>query len=238
MFVTEPEDVSLRNHVYHAAKTVRAALLSQEPYMPWPPHANNIKEENIIVPNVVYNLLAWILSEGSAPAEESKEKLDVEEHCRRLVFSVAQGLLYNVSNGRQKTPKHVALPFAVKNLTGSKEVITLLNRYGHGISYDQVLEIETRLAESYLETQEHGVILPKVVSPNVFSTFCWDNIDLLEETLSGRGTTHCTNGIVVQRQVAGCDLPPAVPEKRGVHRRTFRAAPSQVWVTSLQMCTF
>ena len=92
MFVTELEDVSLRNHVYHAARTVHAALLSQEPYMPCPPHANNIKEENIIVPNV-YNLLAWILSEGSVPAEESKEKVDVEEHCRRLVLSVAQDLL-------------------------------------------------------------------------------------------------------------------------------------------------
>ena len=111
-------------------------------------------------------------------------------------------------------------------------MITLLNRYGHGILHDQVLEIETSLAENHLEAQEHGVVtvLPKVILPNVFSTFCWDNIDLLEETLSGRGTTHCTNDPVVQRQVAGYELPPVVPQKRGSRRRTLRAAPSQVLV--------
>ena len=104
MFVTEPEDVSLTNHVYHSAKTVRAALLSQESCMPWPPYFNNIKEENILVPNVVYNLLAWIPSDCSDQDEEPKEKVDADEHCRRLVLSIAQDLLYNVSNGRQKTP--------------------------------------------------------------------------------------------------------------------------------------
>ena len=221
MFITEPEDASLKNHVFHASKTVRSALLSQESY---------IKEESVLVPNVVYNLLAWILSECGEPEEDNDEKVDVEEHCRRIVLSLAQDLSYNVSHGRQKTPKHVVLPLTVKNLTGSREVITLLNRYGHGISYDQVLEIETRLAENHLEAQEHGVVLPGVVSPNVFSTFCWDNIDLLEETLSGRGTTHCTNGIVVQRQVAGCDLPPTLQQQRGIRRGTFHPPPSQVWI--------
>lgn len=230
-FITEPEDLSLKNHVYHAAKTVRAALLSQERNIPWPPYSTTINEENTSVPTVVYYLLAWILSEDG---EGEDEKVNVDENCQRLVLSLAQDLLYNVLKGRMKTPKHVALPIAVRNLTGLKEVITLLNRYGHGISYDQVLEIETALAESHIEAQEHGVILPKVICANVFSTFCWDNIDLLEETLSGRGTTHCTNGIVVQRQVMGCALPPAVPQKRAIRRRTFLAAPSQVIFYSIE----
>ena len=67
-----------------------------------------------------------------------------------------------------------------------------MNRYGHGISYDQVLDMGMRLAENLLEGKEHDVILQKVVSPNAFSIFRWDNTDLLEETLSGGGTTHCT----------------------------------------------
>ena len=105
--------------------------------------------------------------------------------------------LIKLLNGRMKIPKHVTLPIAVKSLTGSKEVITFLNRYGHGILYGQVLEIVTTLAERHMEAQVHGVILPKVVCANVFSTFCCVNIDLLEKTLSGRRTTHCTNGIMV-----------------------------------------
>lgn len=222
-----PQD---ENNVYHAAKTVRAALLNQEASMAWPPHSSDIKTENISVPNVAYNLLAWILSDEDRPVEDNKVRVGVDEQCQRLVLSLAQYLLYNVSNGRHKTPKHVGLSLTVKNLTGSKEVVTLLNRLGHGMSYDQVLEMETRIAENQLEAQERvGVLLPKVVSPNVFTMFCWDNIDLLEETLSGRGTTHCTNGIVVQRQVYGCDPPPIVIRERKSRRRTFHAVPIQVF---------
>ena len=123
----------------------------------------------------------------------------------------------------------MALSLTVKNLTGCKEVITLLNRYGQRISYNQVLQIETRLAEEQLETEVNGVILPRIIQPNVFSIFCWDNIDILEETLSGQGTTHCTNGIVVQSQVAECKPPPVVVRfKQGVRTRTFQAALNQV----------
>ena len=38
------------------------------------------------------------------------------------------------------------------------------------------------------------------------ATFCWDNNDINEETLSGTGTTHYTNGNVVQRQVHMVEL--------------------------------
>lgn len=48
------------------------------------------------------------------------------------------------------------------------------------------------LRENLLEGKEHDVILQKVVSPNAFSIFRWDNTDLLEETSSGGGTTHYT----------------------------------------------
>ena len=90
--------------------------------MPWLPYSNNIEEENIMVPTVVYNSLTCFLSEGGE-GEEKKEKVNAKGHCQRLVLSLAS--------------KHVSLPLALKNLTSSKEVITLLNRYGHGISYYQ-----------------------------------------------------------------------------------------------------
>lgn len=124
-----------------------------------------------------------------------------------------------------------------KNITGSKEMITLLNRYGHGISYDQVLAIETAIAEKQVES--HGgedLVLPKNVSHNVFSIFCWDNIDLLEETLSGKGTTHCTNGIIVQQRVLGCELPPSFNVIKKSRRRKFIAVPNEVSFTGI--CSF
>ena len=36
-----------------------------------------------------------------------------------------------------------------------------------------------------------------------FTTCVFDNNDINEETLSGKGTTHCTTGIVIQRMSAG-----------------------------------
>lgn len=106
------------------------------------------------------------------------------------------------------TPKHVLLPRAVKNLTGSTEVVSILNRFGHGMSRSQLQAIENDLAEKQLD-KEIGVCLPSNCQPNVFATFCWDNNDLSEETLSGKGTTHCTNGIVIQKKVDGCAPKPA-----------------------------
>ena len=34
------------------------------------------------------------------------------------------------------------------------------------------------------------VILPDDIHPYVFTTLAWDNIDRLEETLTGAGTSH------------------------------------------------
>ena len=39
-----------------------------------------------------------------------------------------------------------------------------------------------------------------------FTTLVWDNSDYSEETLSGKGSTHVVNGIVIQR---GRDTAPA-----------------------------
>ena len=76
------------------------------------------------------------------------------------------------------------------------------------------------MAEKQLENQTGGVTLPSIIQPNVFATFAWDNIDILEETLSGKGTTHCTNGIVIQRKLAGCEPPPKPVEvEHGANRR-------------------
>ncbi len=121
IFATEPGDVPSKNHVYHVAKSVRAALLSQEPNMPWPPFSNNIEEENIMVPTVVYNLLAWILSDGGEGEEQKQEKVNVQGHCQRLVLYLAQDLLYNVSNGGRKHQSMFPYPWQSKTLLVQKK---------------------------------------------------------------------------------------------------------------------
>lgn len=31
--------------------------------LPWRPHASDLNEDNAIIPNLVYNMLAWILTD-------------------------------------------------------------------------------------------------------------------------------------------------------------------------------
>ena len=88
-------------------------------------------------------------------------------------------------------------------MTGSAELVTILNRLGHGVSYSKLEEYETAVGEKQIERQQGGIVLPSNCYHNIPATLAWDNNDLLEETLSGRGTTHCTNGIVIQRQAQG-----------------------------------
>ena len=49
----------------------------------------------------------------------------------RRVESLAADTLFLVTNGRKKSSKHLKLGLAVKNMTGSKKLIGILNRYGH-----------------------------------------------------------------------------------------------------------
>ena len=64
----------------------------------------------------------------------------------RLKNSVAQDIVYAVSNGTIQTPESVLFPTVVKSLCNNTEVLKIVSQYGHGISYDNVEEIETEYA--------------------------------------------------------------------------------------------
>ena len=58
-------------------------------------------------------------------------------------------------------------------------------------------------------TPGNKVPLSENIRPFVGTTLPWDNIDRLEQTLSGGGTSHRVNGIAVQAVHFGPQLPPA-----------------------------
>lgn len=64
---------------------------------------------------------------------------------RRLVNSFGQDIIYGVTEERQKPPKQILLPYAVKSLTKNVELIQMLNQCGHGIACSQIEEINTAL---------------------------------------------------------------------------------------------
>ena len=74
----------------------------------------------------------------------------------------------------------------VKTLTNNTELITILNRLGHSISYTLLMESLTEHVYEIVETQlTNQCVIPKQVNKEEFKIFVADNIDRNEETLSG-----------------------------------------------------
>ena len=69
----------------------------------------------------------------------------------RLKESFGQDIVFSATNGAVKTPKSVLFPSVVKALSNNIEVVKLMYKYGHGVSYDLVEEIETE----YLGVRRH-----------------------------------------------------------------------------------
>ena len=62
----------------------------------------------------------------------------------------------------------------------------MLNRSGHGIAYSQMEEINTVLClQKMALAHDNEGPLPEKIQSYVQTTLAWDNIDRLEETLSG-----------------------------------------------------
>ena len=103
-------------------------------------------------------------------------------------------------------------------------MIQIPNRFGYGVSYSQLEENETSLCLQKLATESQlKVTLLTSIKPHIFTNLTWDNIDLLEETLTGKGTSLRVNGIAVQAKVHGPFLPAVeLPhiERKGKQQRS------------------
>jgi hypothetical protein len=93
----------------------------------------------------------------------------------------------------------------VKTLCNNTEVVKLINRCGHGIGYNLVKEIiETEFALKVINEQTlNRVLIPdecKQFNNPPVALMVADNIDNLECTMSGAGTSHRVNPILVMKQ--------------------------------------
>ena len=95
----------------------------------------------------------------------------------------------------------MCLGVAIKSLTGSRRVIDILNRLGHSVCYQLVVEYETELANAI---QDKGQLLPDGLIPasDLCTAVAYDNYDEICETLSGAGTLHDTVGICYQNSIS------------------------------------
>ena len=94
---------------------------------------------------------------------------------------------FSVHNGRLLTPKSILFPLQIKDLTNNYELIATTNKLGHGVSYSVLQELLTEVAYNKTENvKEDEVALPDICINENFTVLVEDNIDRLEETLSGK----------------------------------------------------
>ena len=157
--------------------------------MPWPPSSCWLLSNERQPPFLLEEFLSFVIS--------GKSQKNISRKSSRQIHSVAQDICYVATNGEWVMPKHILLPMTVRHLTGSAELVTILNRFGHGQSYTRTLEVETAMCNTITASKS---LLPSNISTenNSVIHFCWDNFGLNEETPSGMGTTHSTHGIVIQ----------------------------------------
>ena len=82
-------------------------------------------------------------------------------------MSLCQDIICTVKRSRVKTPKHIGLAMSIKHLTGSKQVVHILNSQGHCISYDDLCNIVSAIASETLQLAEasRGVYIPSNIIP-------------------------------------------------------------------------
>ncbi|CAL1293796.1 unnamed protein product [Larinioides sclopetarius] len=161
----------------------------------WPPSATDLTIEaaETIVPPTLFNFLAWITGISDDP--KINEYVLVNDKSKRKLLSIAQDILFLSSGCKKHTPKHLVLGMTIRHLTGPAKLTGLLSGLGHSVSQSTILQLDTDIALLQLKNQS---LFPQNSISNVFTTLVWDNSDFGEETLSGGGTTHCTNGIILQ----------------------------------------
>uniref|UniRef100_UPI00358FD6F1 uncharacterized protein isoform X1 n=1 Tax=Myxine glutinosa TaxID=7769 RepID=UPI00358FD6F1 len=203
------------NVITKSALQIRKEIKKQDSSQVWPP---NVKQDKTIIPETLTQFLQTLLSGDS-------ECTNPSDRVQRLVSSYGSDLVFAVTCGKIKPPKHILLPFAIKSLTGNIELIHTLNRFGHSVSYSQVEEIDTALCLQKMELSRDDIPLPGNIYPGVFTTLAWDNIDRLEETISGEGTSHRVNGIAVQTTFIGPTLQRVMPVVTKSKKRSISPAP-------------
>ena len=111
-----------------AALTLRRHILdafSQSPTMPWPPSDKYFDNPASQPPNQLKDIISIVISGKSEEQLTSRKKT--------VANSIAEDMCYATTQGKWKIPKYILLSISIHHLTGSAEIVSILNRLGHYI---------------------------------------------------------------------------------------------------------
>ena len=211
---------SSEKDVVSAARYIRSEITNLEDKIPWPAQAEDLKPHKFEFPSGL-NLFFSTLFRGKNPYDKEN---DLSPRSIRVKLSLAQDIVYHVTNGRVKTPKSILFPCMVKSLTNNTELLDSIHLLGHGICPSLLMECLTDNAyQIYEKREKNGCVLPLETLRKIFTIFVGDNIDRNEETINGYGTTHKVNNLLIQEY--GPIKPERLcnPPKRKRGNRSFQA---------------
>lgn len=194
---------ALRLELFHSATFLNSEISDKNATnrIPWPPKHSDLTVEKCLqsIPPSLFNHVALITASKDtfdmSPDRSFSSYMPLPMNLRNKVISICQDIMHLQSRGTKPTPKALGLGLTLRHLTGSKHISNLLSGFGHSASYDSILRVETALAvEQAMATSS----VPPGFVKHKFTVLVYDNIDFAEETLSGAGTTHHTNGIMIQ----------------------------------------
>ena len=203
--------------ISHKIKEVVDAIRKEVLDMPstftnWPPDEIELLSNETNRPDLLVLFLKNLLSGSSFIILAPK---------LRVIKSIAHDIIYSVSNKKHRTMKHTLFPLCIKRKTGSKEMVQWVNRFGHGMSYDEVCYAETTLALNQTKNDLRKNFCPSIIQPLSCITFIWDNNDVNPECLTGI-TMHCVITQLVSSRESH-SYPTPLPQSQRI--RSFQSVP-------------
>ena len=138
-------------------KPVKKEINQLEDNLPWPPEPQNLVPEKFLIPSQLDLMLHSFLENDQGVLQPKSKSLKVSF----VVDAVTNSL---------KTPKHQkhqkVFYFAlIKSLTNNNEIINVINKLGHGVSYAVLMETQTKNAYKILATATSKYLHPAVGLP-------------------------------------------------------------------------
>ena len=110
LWKTKSSDIS--KVIDQASSHIIPAINIMEKPTQWPYHPSHLNKKSFVVPAGLTRFLTGLLA-------GHPEQKCTSQRIQTLTDSISQDIIYAVSGGQHKPPKHILLSYGVKTLTGN-----------------------------------------------------------------------------------------------------------------------
>ena len=132
------------------------------------------------LPVSLYNHVAWLITDATPELTDPNTRVQLKEREREKVLNLAQDISAAVAN--TPNPKHIGSALHVLKQTRSKEIVTMMNRFGNSISYQDAQRYITTMAQPTDEPEQDKPLIPSNLKSGLFTHCAIDNLDFHEHT--------------------------------------------------------